>query len=49
MMASRPNCPLACPSQWELDWFRRAGIDIMTLASPSAVRIAISGYRGYGV
>ena len=40
MMASRPNCPLACPSQADLDAFRRAGVDIMALATPSAMQVA---------
>jgi hypothetical protein len=40
MMACRPDCPLACPSQADLDWFRRAGIDIMALARPSAMQMA---------
>jgi hypothetical protein len=40
MMASRSYCHLSCPSQAELDAFRRAGIDILALASPSALRVA---------
>ena len=39
MMASRPGCPLACPSQADLDWFRRTGIDAMTLATPTAMQV----------
>ena len=40
MMASRPSCPLACPSQADLDAFRRAGVDMMALATPSAMQVA---------
>jgi len=40
MMASRPDCPLACPSQADLDSFRRAGIDVMALATPTAMQVA---------
>lgn len=43
MMASRPECPLDCPSQAALDAFRQGGVDIMALATPSAMQIA----RGY--
>lgn len=34
-------CPLACPSQLELDAFRRAGVDIMALATPIAMKVAV--------
>jgi hypothetical protein len=40
MMASRPDCPLACPSQADLDSFRRAGIDVMALATQTAMQVA---------
>jgi hypothetical protein len=40
MMASRPDCALACPTQADLEAFRRAGIDIMALATPAAMQIA---------
>ncbi len=39
-MVSRPDCHLSCPDQADLDWFRRAGIDIMALATPSAMQVA---------
>jgi hypothetical protein len=40
MMASRPDCPLTCPSQTDLDAFRRTGVDILALATPFAMRVA---------
>jgi hypothetical protein len=49
MIASRPNCPLGCPSQADLNWFRRAGINIMALASPSAMRVATGAIAHDGI
>ena len=40
MMASRPDCPLACPSQADLDSFRRAGVDVLAMATPAAMQVA---------
>jgi hypothetical protein len=48
MMASRPDCPLACPGQADLDWFRRAGINVMALASPTAMHVAMGDVEGDG-
>lgn len=43
MMASRPTCPLLCPTQSELNLFLCAGFDIFALAKPLAMKVAI-GY-----
>jgi len=40
MLSLRSPCPLACPSQAELDAFLRADVDIMTLATPVGMRVA---------
>jgi hypothetical protein len=44
MMSSRPDCPLTHPCQAELDRLRRLGIDVMSLARPIAMRVAV-GHR----
>lgn len=49
MMARRAECPLTCPTQAELDEFLRAGINIMALATPRAMQIAIGGIAGDGL
>jgi hypothetical protein len=41
MMAARQNCPLAPPSQADLDGFRRAGVDVLTLTTPIAMKVAV--------
>ncbi|MCG6116341.1 MAG: hypothetical protein MEQ84_14210 [Mesorhizobium sp.] len=40
MMASRPKCPLSCPSQADLDALARAGVSVMTLIKPEPMQIA---------
>lgn len=40
MNASRAACPLACPTQAELDALMHAGIDIMAVATPRPMLIA---------
>lgn len=40
MRASREDCPLACPSQSDLNTLQRLGIDIMALATPVAMQVA---------
>ena len=40
MMSSRPHCPQECPSQADIDAFHHAGIDIMSLAHPVAMKVA---------
>lgn len=40
MMASRPSCPLSCPSQADLDALARAGVSVMTLIRPEPMQIA---------
>lgn len=43
MMASRPPCPLLCPTQSELNVILCAGVHIFALAKPSAMKVAV-GY-----
>ena len=40
MMASRPSCPLSCPSQADLDALARAGVTVMALIRPEPMQIA---------
>jgi hypothetical protein len=40
MMASRPSCPLTEPSQSELDWLLKAGVEIKALIDPEPMRVA---------
>jgi hypothetical protein len=40
MMATRPSPALLSPTQAELDWFLKSGVDIMTLATPQPMQIA---------
>lgn len=40
MMSSRPDCHLTCPTQGELDAFRRAGVAALALATPWAMKVA---------
>lgn len=49
MNASRAPCPLHCPTQAELDAFRRAGIDVMALATPVAMQVALGGIAPDGL
>ena len=49
MMAKRPECPLACPSQGELDSFRKRGVGIMSLAKPSAMQVAVGDVASDGL
>ena len=49
MLASRPPCPLACPGQQEIDVFLRAGVDIMMLATPLAMKIAVGRVAADGL
>ena len=48
-MASRPPRPLACPSQEDLDAFLRAGVDILALATPIGMRVAVGGVAHDGL
>lgn len=49
MMASRPDYRLACPTQAELDAFQRLGIDIMALATPVAMQVAVGSIAANGL
>lgn len=46
MIASRPNCPLSCPSQADLDALFRSGVSVMTLIRPEPMQIA-RGYKAH--
>lgn len=39
MRASRPLPDLLCPTQAELDWFLKSGVEIKVLASPEPMRL----------
>lgn len=41
MLSFRLPGPLGCPSQADLDAFLRAGVDIMSLASPLPMQVAV--------
>jgi hypothetical protein len=41
MMSSRPDCPQEWPSQADIDAFRHAGIGVMSLARPQAMKVAV--------
>ena len=41
MMSSRPDCPQECPSQADIDSFRHAGVGVMSLARPLAMKVAL--------
>lgn len=41
MKAARMLPRFVCPTQSELDWLLRAGVDIMTLATPRPMQIAV--------
>jgi hypothetical protein len=49
MMAARQNCPLVCPTQADLDGFRRAGVDVLTLATPIAMKVASGNHAQDGL
>jgi hypothetical protein len=40
MMSSRPDCPQECPNQADIDAFRHAGVGVMSLARPLAMKVA---------
>jgi hypothetical protein len=40
MMSSHPDGPQECPSQADIDSFRQAGVAVMSLAQPLAMKVA---------
>ena len=49
MMVSRPNCPLSCPSQADLDVLLRDGVDIMSVATPLPMQVAFGAVAHDGL